>query len=464
MLICNSVFHFPQSDIIGALILTGLFAVVVGGIEAAARNGRLGTETARKAVHVVGGLGCALFPFLVQSWITVAVLASLFAVVFYLGESRGMLRALSGVERKSRGALYFPVAIFVVFLFGNERLWLYFAALFTLVLADTAAAMAGIRFGRLRFRTETNGEKSLEGTLAFGLVGFFTVLVPMLLLSDFSVLTCVLTALLMALLLAGLEGLSVGGTDNLFVPLGVVFLILKIPTKPPLEIAFQIGSLVAIAFVFFLLNRKWHMLPVKTFVTFVLVSYSAWSLGSVEWMLPLLGGFVIYNVLCSVCVDQEHDFRNRLVLIPLLPALIILYWANARMTLDFWFAPFLATVTVVASLSVMTRFYVMPGNMPPTFTRLVLAWILPVVVCMGSWFVQGNAVLQAIPPLLLLNASAMGIYRLYCRGKFALLFGVPWGYVVAALAASAGLLYAAAETLGWIEPLQPFTWKGIFRE
>lgn len=268
-------------EALGAIFLLLLFLTVIGIIETFTRKGMLADEMARKAIHLTGGLGCLLLPFVVSSWITVLFITMIFALIFYFGENKKMLKSLSSVKRKSIGSLLFPIAILLLFILSKGQVWFYISALLVLVLADTAAALTGTRFGKTFYKTTQNERKSLEGTVMFFVVGFLAVYIPLLLLSDIPHLTIFLTALLMSLLLAGLEAVSVGGTDNLFVPLATIFLLLKVTTKPSLEITFQCISLIGIAFLIFKVNGEKKILQTRPLIIFILLTFSAWSLGSI---------------------------------------------------------------------------------------------------------------------------------------------------------------------------------------
>jgi phytol kinase len=448
-------------DVIGAGILITFFLGIIACSEILIRRRRIAPEIARKTIHLMGGFGCCLFPFMVSSWITVLVLSTGFSLVFYLGETRGLLQSLGSVKRKSLGSLLFPLAILLLFIVAKDRLWLYLSSLFVLVLADTAAALAGTRYGSVFFQTAPNERKSLEGTIAFFLAGFVAVFTPLWTLSDIPMVTCVLTALLMALLLAGLEAISVGGTDNLFVPLAALFLLWKIPDKPTIEILFQIASLVLFTLLIFFLNHRYKSLQVRPLIAFSLVTYSAWSLGSADWMSPLLVGFLLYNWICLGCVPRPPDTTALRILRPFYPALIILFYANAKMELAFWFGPFLASITMVTSLCVAERFRHEPNGRTLHGVRLALAILLPCTLsCLFCLPTQGLLVFSALPALIPMCASAtLGYCMFYRRYPDT----EPNKYALCICASLAALLYVGLQNMGALPLLDPSTWQEVFR-
>ena len=141
------------SEPLGACFLIGLFAALIGLAEFLARRTAMAPEWTRKLVHLGGGLGCLLFPLLVNNPITVLVLALCFGGIFWIGERRRWLLCLCRVSRKSRGSVYYPFAIAVLFWLTAERYGLYLSAVLVLTVSDTAAALVGSRYGRIRYRT-----------------------------------------------------------------------------------------------------------------------------------------------------------------------------------------------------------------------------------------------------------------------------------------------------------------------
>ncbi len=448
-------------ECISATGLLLLFLGVIAVSECLSRTGRLAPEIARKTIHLAGGLGCLLFPFLIASWVTVLVLASIFAVILYLGENRKWVHALSSVDRLSYGSLLFPVSILILYVVGQDRIWLYIAGLLVLVLADTAAALAGTRLGSIFFRTGPGEKKSAEGSLAFCVVGFFAVYLPLLLLSDIPHLTCILTGLLMAFLLAALEAVSIGGTDNLFVPLATAFLLLKLPSKPQGELLFQLVSFCGITYVIHRINHKYRTLGTRLLIIFILALYAAWSLGSADWLLPLLAGFILYNRLCRHCRPLPTELTARELLRPLLPSLCILFAANATLTLEFWFAPYLIATSIAFSLCTLNRFLIEPQPLRLNGLRLGAVAILPSLVSLLLCLpIQGRLALPALAATLLLCALPPLLYRQMVRIPLSRL---AWNYAIPIIATSAALAYAALQHWGVIPPMAPSTWMELFR-
>lgn len=234
-----------QAELSGMLVITLMLGGWIGIVEWLARHTSIPPEWSRKLVHLGGGAGCLLFPWLLSHPLAVLVLAVGFGVSLWLAEKGGLLQSLCRVERQSYGSLYYPFAIAALFWLTHDDYGLYMSAVLVLTVADTAAALVGARFGRVRFRTGGVGEsKSLEGSIAFWVVTFLAVLLPLVLVkSDVSVMQSLLSAFLAATLLTMVEAVSIGGRDNLFVPLIAAFLLLKTVTKSTPELMMQSVSI-----------------------------------------------------------------------------------------------------------------------------------------------------------------------------------------------------------------------------
>ncbi len=342
----------PAGDLFGAAVLTGVFLALLAAAELWRRLGSPAPESTRKLVHLGGGLVCLLFPFLVTSpWVVLALTAAMSGL--FAGAARlGLLRSLHGVERSSRGAEYYPLAIFLVFVLTTGRPWLYLAAVLVLAVGDAFAALIGSRYGRIKYEVESD-RKSLEGSLVFLVISFLAIHLPVLLLSDLSRLTCVLAALLVAVLVTGFEAVSLRGADNLFVPLAVVFILGKITTKPVPEILFQIVSLAALGVLIALLVRRAPLFNAGAVIAVILYTYANWSLASWQWALPVVAGLVCYLAGWAWVARTATVARVRVraVVRALLPLLLILIAANSTDSFRRLFGPYLAASAAVLAFS-----------------------------------------------------------------------------------------------------------------
>ena len=370
------------ADLPGAAVLAGVFVALLIAAELWRRLGSPEPEWTRKLVHLGGGVACLFFPFLVRSPLVVLVMAAAMSAVFALGGRFGFLPSLHGVGRPSRGAEYYPLAVVLVFVLAAERPAVYVAAVLVLAVADAFAALVGSRYGRLRYEVEDES-KSVEGSLVFLVIAFLSIHLPLLLMTDLPRGLCVLAALLVAALVTGFEAISLRGADNLFVPLAVAVVLLKITTKPLAEVVFQNVSLLVLALLLAAAVRRLGSFNAGGAIAFILYTYGAWSLGSWHWALPVLTGFACFAAAGLRGSGRPLGIRARAVARALLLPFLVLVVANGFQLGAALFGPYLAACGAVLALSLPP--VGLGGRAPGMAAAAVLAWAVTALPC---WLVQ----------------------------------------------------------------------------
>lgn len=210
-----------------------LLAVFTGFVfalgEMLRRRGRLTPEQSRKMLHIGGCATAFAFPFLFTShWTVLAICGGFFLLIAFLGR-RGALHAVSDVERKSYGSLLHPVALYICYRLAdyNHNFAFYEIAILVLALSDTAAAFVGQRYGHLRYRVDKKDFRTLEGSVFFFLVTYALVHHILLLALKMAPLEATALSLMIAILVTLFEAVSLGGADNIAVPLGVMAILIK---------------------------------------------------------------------------------------------------------------------------------------------------------------------------------------------------------------------------------------------
>jgi phytol kinase len=203
------------------VLMVGLLAAT----SVIARRLNLHPEVARKTIHIGLGLYCLCFPLLFDRPGPVIVLcASAVALMLGLRLSRrrksGLGAALHGVARESYGEILFAVSVALVFTLGYRKPVTYLLPIAILTLSDAAAALVGVRYGRVQFRVEA-GYKSLEGAVIFLLTAWIISLCVLLMYSDASRLNVIVLGFLIAMYGTLVEGASWRGWDNFFLPMAI---------------------------------------------------------------------------------------------------------------------------------------------------------------------------------------------------------------------------------------------------
>lgn len=282
----------------GIGIAAGSFAVVFGGVTLARRS--LPPEASRKLVHVAMGLVTLSFPFLfLEPW-PVWALSGLFIVTLSALRFLGPLRqrfgqTLGGVERQSWGEFYFPMAVAIVFTLSYRRPANYVIALLVLTLGDAVAALVGLRFGKLRYRTD-EGCKTIEGSLALCLVAALCTAVPALLMTHQPVVRAAIAGVCVGVLAALVEAISWRGLDNLFLPLATLALLNDFWRRSTPELLVRL--VVAIGLLtLLLLWRQRTTLRDDALAGATLVLYLCFTIGGWLWLEPPLVVAVAYTFL-----------------------------------------------------------------------------------------------------------------------------------------------------------------------
>ena len=262
-------------------------------------------ELVRKIAHVGMGLVTLTFPWIFRAvwpvWVLCAGSTALLAAARWWRPLRpAMGGALGRVERAGAGEFYFTLSVALVFTlaWGADPAGVLFVVpMLVLTLADAVGALVGVRYGQSRY-TAGNGYKSVEGSLAFFIVAFFSTHVPLLLWAGAGRAESLLIGTLLGLLVMLMEAVCGYGTDNLFVPLTSfvalrIYLDLDVPA-----LALRLAVLAGLTAVLLVWRRRTY-LDDSAPLAAALVLYLCWSLGGWPWLVGPAALLVTYTLLCA---------------------------------------------------------------------------------------------------------------------------------------------------------------------
>lgn len=413
-----------QAEIFHALGLAGAFIVIFLLGEAIRRLMPSSPEISRKFVHLSGGLTALSFPYLFKYHWTVLGLAAGFSLIIVVAKLKGVLKSVHGVERKSYGAMLFPVSVYLVFLLGHNKPVLYFVSILVMTVADTLAAVVGGRYGSIRYEVE-GIEKSLEGSTVFFFVTFLCVHLSLLLMTGIERLDSVLIALVIAVLVTGFEAISPTGSDNFFVPLGTYFILAKMMKNPLQETVEQIWILLAMILVTGIISMKSKLFKTTGLIGMILVNYAAWSLCGFSWFLPLFLGQIMLYVLVSYFVDKVAEeitgYQIKVLFYSALLPTLLVFASNATHDLQLFFLPYVTSI--VAQLAIIFCYFssiVLAGksefNIRLTAKRAVMAFFTATVctLCIAIFpiLLNGNAPLISILIALVATWTALYLFQI----------------------------------------------------
>ncbi len=285
---------------LGIVLVLAILGLVIAVVKHFSVRLRLHPETSRKAVHVAMGLVTLSFPWVFRETWPVFLLALSAAACLAGLRLVAPLRdrfggVLNSVDRRSLGEIYFPLAVAILFHLYRGDILVYVIPMLTLTLADAVAALVGLRYGQHRF-DESDGAKSTEGSVAFFTVAFLSVLVPLLLLSGTGRAESLLIALVIGILVTLFEAVSVGGFDNLFIPLGCYTLLRSYHSMDENGLLFRLGAISVVAVLVFAW-RNFTTLRERSLLAASLIGYMNWTIGGWQWLAVPLAFFLTYGLI-----------------------------------------------------------------------------------------------------------------------------------------------------------------------
>lgn len=253
------------------------------------------TEATRKFVHFTGALVAIMFPFIFDSHWNVLLLTTVFCAIMFFTKKFNLLQSVHAVERKSDGAIYHPIAIYTCFLYSQllSQPWFYVISISILAVSDALAALVGKNYGAKEYLVEVGSRKTIEGSVTFFLTAFLITHLILLLATNIGRVECVLVALLIAIIVTVFEGVSLKGADNLFIPLGTMFILSK-NIAPTIDgISFQIFALLGFLIAYLVLMLPYKRIGFSGVILLGLINYIIWALlGNIYGIILFIFSFV----------------------------------------------------------------------------------------------------------------------------------------------------------------------------
>ncbi len=360
----------------------GLLIVVLWGVSRLAKATALPAELGRKLVHISLGLYCLTFPWVFAAAWEVALMCGLSVAVFGLARGtmrKGLGEGLHGVERVSFGEIFFAVSVALLFWLADGHFilsgtdagatrgpLLYVLPIAILTLCDAASALVGMRYGRQTFQVE-DGLKSVEGVVTFAVTAWLVAMIALLLLSDVGRSEVILLGFIVAAFGALLEGASWRGLDNLFIPLGLYFLLANLMHLGAVGLALVAGPfLLALLGLLYLTqhtNADRHFLATGATLFFCIGVFS--GIESVLTPAMAVGAYLV----CRRYLEAERPEHDALNLLVVVLAIALLFFVVSNLArLDTIFSFNLAFAALAAG--VVARF---GANMPVLLGAIVVA-------------------------------------------------------------------------------------------
>ena len=208
-----------QPQLISLLLFLFILGALMGITVLLHQYCKLPAEQSRKFLHVSGGIMAIFLPLFFQShWWVLALTGTAF-IILLITYLRKLLPAVHRIKRYSLGSVLFPVPVYLCFLLAermhnNLYFWL---PISLLAISDTAAEIGGQWWGA-GTKQFFNGQKTMAGTLSFGVTGILVTIGWLYFGFHLPVAEVLLLTVLITLFSALAELVTLQGWDNLTVP------------------------------------------------------------------------------------------------------------------------------------------------------------------------------------------------------------------------------------------------------
>jgi phytol kinase len=328
-------------------------------------------EISRKFIHFSGGLLSLSFPFYFKWHWTVLALALGFCLILLVLKQKKHLGSLFDIERKTGGAIYFPLAIYLIFLMAHNKPVFYFISILVMTVSDALAALIGGRYGKLKFNVQ-GSLKSLEGSVVFFFITFLCIHLPLLLLTSLNRLDSVIIAFIISVLVTSFEAISSRGLDNLVVPFGTYFILMKMTNLPHAGVVKSLYILLVVIILTVSFSFWLRLFTISGLIALMLLNYAAFALCNFYWFLPLLLAQIYYYLLMRNFTAYEGIEKVKkqqvsvIFSLGLLPTLFI-FIANARGGDMFFYLSYLTSIT--AQMAIASNYFFLNYLSKPLKTR-----------------------------------------------------------------------------------------------
>ncbi len=230
------IINWYEIGLVPFVILTIL--ILMATVRYLASQFQISAEMQRKIIHVAVGISSLFFPWIFSSPLPVFILIACAILVMFAmrrgkAKTQGIGAVLHSVSRPSYGEIYLAISVAFLFFRSEANPVLYVLPLLIITLSDTASALVGTAYGKMRFSV-VEGTKSIEGVVAFFMVTWISAMIVLLLMTDVARINVILLSFLVAAFCALIEADSWRGFDNLFVPVGAHLLLERYMATEPL--------------------------------------------------------------------------------------------------------------------------------------------------------------------------------------------------------------------------------------
>lgn len=396
-------------DLISASIISILFLTIFIIAELLRKFAKISTEVTRKFVHFTGAATTIIFPFIFSSQWTVLLLAIGFGLIMFISKKLHWLQSVHDIERSSEGAIYHPIAIYLCFVFAQmlHQPYFYVISILILAISDASAALIGRTYGVRSFITEDENKKTFEGSIIFFLTAFLITHLILLLCTQTGRIESVLIAILISLIVTIFEGVSLEGTDNIFVPIGTMFILSKNINPTPEVILKHIIMLILIIISYLIILKPYKKIGFSGIILMGLMTYVAWALVGNVYAIALLLVALICQKTDWVFVKDDSTYKMYRV-VPVFYVLAVpLIWIFASDICSSFFNKSIATIFFIPFISgLISQMSILRGwkrkiekSVPTSRKCTIIKSTIFTLICLPLFF----AIYKQIPVVAILS-------------------------------------------------------------
>ncbi|HZH73135.1 MAG TPA: phosphatidate cytidylyltransferase [Mariniphaga sp.] len=187
-------------------------------------------EVTRKIAHFTATLSTITFPYLYSSHWYVLILALIFFVILFISKHGTTLKSIHDITRKSMGSYLLPISIYLTFYYAIrlENRFYYILPILILAISDPAAGIMGINMKIYNHRIRIFGHKlnkTILGSSTFFISSFLISIIALYFNRMVFDAKTFWLALTIAVVGTVVEMFSWRGSDNLFVPVSVLLML-----------------------------------------------------------------------------------------------------------------------------------------------------------------------------------------------------------------------------------------------
>lgn len=187
-------------------------------------------EITRKFAHFSATLSTITFPYLFTDHWYVLSLAIIFFIILFISRNYTYLKSIHDIERISVGSYLLPVAIYLTFLAAHQLDNKLYFILPTLILAicDPVAGILGINLQQYNHRIKIFNrklQKTWLGSISFFVSSFLISIVALYFNHMYFDLKLFWLSIIIAFTGTLTEMISWKGTDNLFIPMSILLIL-----------------------------------------------------------------------------------------------------------------------------------------------------------------------------------------------------------------------------------------------